>query len=252
MNLDAEPRAEAYEQRTFGARRRMRTDGGRTGPLRSHVITDRALIAIVDKANGPAKRAFDIFASAAGLIVLSPAFLAVAAFIKLTDRGNVFFGHKRVGRQGRSFKCWKFRTMVPNANEVLVEHLAANPEAEKEWLETQKLTNDPRITGIGEILRKTSLDEIPQLWNVLIGEMSLIGPRPIVRSELDRYGKDRRFYLLVRPGISGLWQVSGRSNTTYERRVELDRLYLENWSYKQDMTILFKTPMAVLKSEGAR
>ncbi|MBL8560350.1 MAG: sugar transferase [Hyphomonadaceae bacterium] len=252
MNVDAESRPEAYSPRSLGPRRRSRQDGGRSGPLRSHVITDRSLIAIVDKANGPWKRLFDIVAAAAGLIILSPLFLTVAIAIKTADRGNIFFGHKRVGRQGRQFKCWKFQTMVPNANEVLAAHLAANPEAEKEWLETQKLTDDPRVTRVGAFLRKTSLDEIPQLWNVLIGEMSIIGPRPIIRSELDRYGKDRRYYLLVRPGISGLWQVSGRSNTTYERRIELDRLYLENWSYAQDLKILIKTPMAVLKSEGAR
>lgn len=216
------------------------------------MITDRSLIAIVAKANGPLKRAFDIVSSLCGLILLSPMFLTVAILIKMTDGGNVFFGHRRVGRQGRLFRCWKFRTMIANGDKVLAEYLAANPEAEKEWLETQKLTDDPRITAIGAFLRKTSLDEFPQLWNVLIGEMSLIGPRPIVRAELDRYGKDRRFYLLVRPGISGLWQVSGRSNTTYDRRIELDRLYLENWSYAQDLEILVKTPLAVLKSEGAR
>jgi len=252
MNVDAETRPEVYGPRALGPRRRSRQDANGSGPLRSHIITDRALIATVEKANGPAKRVFDVLASAAGLILLAPVFLTVALLIKLTDGGTVFFGHKRVGRQGRPFKCWKFRTMVANANEVLVQHLAANPEAETEWLETQKLTHDPRITGIGKFLRKTSLDEFPQLWNVLRGEMSLIGPRPIVRSELDRYGKDRRYYLLVRPGISGLWQVSGRSNTTYERRIELDRMYLENWSYAQDVKILLKTPLAVLKSDGAR
>lgn len=141
--------------------------------------------------------------------------------------------------------------MVRNGDAVLAAHLAANPEADREWRETQKLAKDPRVTPLGRIIRKLSIDELPQLWNVLVGDMSIVGPRPITRAELDRYGKDRRYYLLVRPGITGLWQVSGRSNTSYERRIQLDRSYLENWSYAQDVSILLKTLPAVLRSEGA-
>jgi exopolysaccharide production protein ExoY len=141
--------------------------------------------------------------------------------------------------------------MVRDGDAVLAQHLADNPAAEREWRETQKLTDDPRVTAIGRFIRKTSIDELPQLWNVLIGEMSVIGPRPITRGELDRYGKNRRYYLLVRPGITGLWQVSGRNTTTYDRRIAIDRNYLENWSFSQDIMILWKTVPAVLKSEGA-
>jgi exopolysaccharide production protein ExoY len=251
MGAEVAKPAEVTQSGTHGARRRSRADGQRTYAKREHAITDRALIAIVQKANGPVKRLFDIVAALSGLIVLSPALLTVALLIWAHDGGSAIYGHKRVGRHGRYFKCWKFRSMVRNGDEILAAHIAANPEAEREWLATQKLTDDPRVTPIGKFIRKTSLDEFPQLWNVLFGEMSIIGPRPIVRSELDRYGKDRRYYLLVRPGITGLWQVNGRSATTYARRIELDRLYVENWSYAQDIDILLKTPMAVLKGDGA-
>lgn len=232
-------------------RRRRRTSTGYAEPHRDHVITDPRLIDAAARANGVFKRLFDFTAAFCGLAVLAPVLLTVALIVYLGDRGPALYGHKRVGRHGRTFKCWKFRSMVRNGDEVLAAHLAANPEAELEWRETQKLTDDPRITPIGAFIRKTSIDELPQLWNVLVGEMSLIGPRPITRGELDRYGKARRYYLLVRPGITGLWQVSGRSTTTYDRRVELDRNYLENWSYGQDAMILLKTLPAVLKSEGA-
>ncbi len=250
MGAEAAKTVESAQSGPHGARRRSRADGSRVS-AREHVITDRALIATVQKANGFWKRAFDVISSLAGLLVLSPALLTVALLIWAQDGGSAIYGHKRIGRHGRIFKCWKFRSMVRNGDEVLAAHLAANPEAEKEWIATQKLSDDPRVTLVGRFIRKTSLDELPQLWNVLFGEMSIIGPRPIVRSELDRYGKDRRFYLLVRPGITGLWQVSGRSSTTYTRRIELDRLYVETWSYAQDAEILLRTPLAVLKGEGA-
>lgn len=230
--------------------RRRRSGGGGYYP-RAHAITDPVLIESADKANGLFKRLFDIGAALSGLIVLSPVLLTAGLLIWLQDRGPILYGHKRVGRKGRHFQCWKFRSMVRHGDEVLKAHLAECPAAAEEWERTQKLVNDPRVTRIGAFIRKTSIDELPQLWNVLIGEMSVIGPRPITRPELDRYGPDRRYYLLVRPGITGLWQVSGRSNTTYERRIALDRQYLENWSYKQDITILMRTPLAVLRSEGA-
>lgn len=231
--------------------RRRRAAGQHGDSQREHAITDPRLIAAAARANGFGKRMFDFTAAAGGLIALSPLLLTVALIVYLGDRGPSLYGHKRVGRHGRQFKCLKFRSMVRDGDAVLARHLAENPEAEIEWRDTQKLIDDPRVTAIGKFLRKTSIDELPQLWNVLVGEMSLIGPRPITRSELDRYGKARRYYLLVRPGITGLWQVSGRSSTTYERRVELDRNYLENWSYERDAMILLKTVPAVLKSEGA-
>ena len=219
---------------------------------RSHVVTDPAVVIASMRANGFGKRLFDISAAACGLIVLSPLLLIVALLIKFRDRGKALYGHPRVGRQGRVFRCWKFRSMVDSGGEALLaDYFARDPAAEREWRETQKLANDPRVTRIGAFIRKTSIDELPQLWNVLIGQMSIIGPRPITRAELDRYGKERRYYLLVRPGITGLWQVSGRSSTTYDRRIELDRNYLMHWSYQQDAMILLKTVPAVLKSENA-
>jgi exopolysaccharide production protein ExoY len=237
--------------RTNRRRRRSSSNEGTSGGERRHVVTDPAIVFASMRANGRLKRAFDIVASLGGLIALSPILATVAVLIWLGDRGPVLYGHRRVGRQGRTFQCWKFRSMVRNGDAVLAAHLAANPEADREWRETQKLAKDPRVTPLGRIIRKLSIDELPQLWNVLVGDMSIVGPRPITRAELDRYGKDRRYYLLVRPGITGLWQVSGRSNTSYERRIQLDRSYLENWSYAQDVSILLKTLPAVLRSEGA-
>jgi exopolysaccharide production protein ExoY len=217
----------------------------------AHRITDRRLIEKVHAANGPAKRVFDIIVASLALIFLSPAFLTIALIIKLADGGPIFFRHMRIGRQGSRFECLKFRTMAVNSDERLAQLLAMDPRAAEEWQETQKLRTDPRITNIGVFLRKSSFDELPQLWNVLRGDMSIIGPRPITRSELNRYGRDRRFYLLVRPGITGLWQVSGRSNTTYERRVHLDREYLEEWSWLGEFWILLMTIPAVFRTDEA-
>jgi exopolysaccharide production protein ExoY len=216
-------------------------------------VTDPQLVHAAKRANSPLKRIFDFTAAAGGLIFLAPLLVPIAVAIKLSDGGPVFFGHERAGRYSKAFKCWKFRTMREGAGDLLASYLAANPEAAEEWRLTQKLENDPRVTAIGRFLRATSLDELPQLFNVLIGEMSLVGPRPVPKRELDdRYGKERRYYLLMRPGITGLWQVSGRSNTTYERRVAFDREYAAGWSFKRDIEIILKTLPAVLKAEGAR
>jgi len=214
-------------------------------------ITDPRLIMIVRRANGLAKRLIDIVGATAGLIALFPVFLTAAVLITLQDGGPPLFSHKRVGRYGRQFKCWKFRSMIRNGDALLKERLANDPAAAEEWLRTQKLTNDPRITRFGHFLRRSSIDELPQLWNVLIGEMSLVGPRPITRPELDRYGKERRYYLLVRPGLTGLWQVSGRSDTAYDARIKLDREYVERWSFLRDLWIILKTIPAVLAARGA-
>ena len=231
-------------------RRRSQSKGSSGGGGRDHVVTDPAIVAAAMRANSLVKRLFDVVVALGGLVVASPILLTVALLIWLNDRGPVLYGHRRVGRQGRPFPCWKFRSMVLDGDAVLAEHFKRFPAAERQWRETQKLTNDPRVTRVGAIIRKLSIDELPQLWNVLMGEMSIVGPRPITRAELDRYAKERRYYLLVRPGITGLWQVSGRSSTTYDRRIELDRLYLVHWSYQQDMMILWKTVPAVLKSEN--
>lgn len=196
------------------------------------------------------KRLVDIAASAALLAMLAPFMLFIALQIR-RDGGKALFGHTRVGQNGQEFECLKFRTMVSNSSEVLAELLARDEEARREWEQDFKLKNDPRITAIGRFLRKTSLDELPQLINVLRGEMSLVGPRPVVEAELERYGDLLPYYLKVRPGISGLWQVSGRSDTDYDRRVWLDRWYVQNWSLWYDLVILFKTVRVVLKTEGA-
>lgn len=187
------------------------------------------------------------------LILLTAPFMVLTAWLVWRNGGNpIFFGHYRVGKNGQLFKCWKFRSMVINSAEILAEILATDPVAKAEWDRDQKLTNDPRITRIGHFLRKTSLDELPQLFNVLKGEMRLVGPRPITLAELDRYGEARWHYLNAMPGMTGLWQVSGRSDTTYEERVELDRSYVESRTLFQDIVILFKTVGVVLGKGGAR
>jgi Undecaprenyl-phosphate galactose phosphotransferase WbaP len=187
----------------------------------------------------------------AGGIVALPRIAAIAAAIKLSSPGPVFYGQKRYGRGGDPFVAWKFRTMVKNASEVLEEHLRSNPGLRREWMETQKLRDDPRITRVGRLLRRTSLDELPQLWNVLAGEMSLVGPRPIIAEEIPRYGGGFALYKKVTPGLTGMWQVSGRSLLTYEQRIGFDLYYVRNWSIWLDVHILARTVRAVLRGEGA-
>jgi Undecaprenyl-phosphate galactose phosphotransferase WbaP len=196
------------------------------------------------------KRCFDIIVSSILLLLLSPIFAYVAYKVS-RDGGSTTYGHERVGLNGKKFKCLKFRSMVMNSKEVLEELLANNSEAREEWEREFKLKNDPRVTPIGAFLRKTSLDELPQLWNVFKGEMSLVGPRPVIEEELERYNGDVDYYLMAKPGMSGLWQVSGRSDTDYETRVYLDSWYVKNWSLWYDVVILFKTVGVVLDREGA-
>ena len=178
-------------------------------------------------------------------------FLVIMILIKLDSRGPVFYRQARIGRFGRKFHVYKFRTMVQNADQILQTYLENSPELKAEWLATHKLKKDPRVTRIGSILRKSSLDELPQLWNIIIGEMSLVGPRPIVDAEVEKYGKCFDLYIKVRPGLTGLWQVSGRNDTTYEHRVKLDEYYVLNRSLKLDLQILWKTVFVVLKKDGA-
>jgi Undecaprenyl-phosphate galactose phosphotransferase WbaP len=192
----------------------------------------------------------DILGAAALLILLSPALLGLAWLVR-RDGGSAIFGHVRVGRNGRRFKCLKFRSMIPNADVVLKELLARDADARAEWDREFKLKNDVRITSIGHFLRKTSLDELPQLVNVLKGEMSLVGPRPIVEAELTRYGADVGYYLMSSPGMTGLWQVSGRNDTDYATRVALDVAYVKNWSIWRDVSILARTFNVVLRGSGA-
>ncbi len=199
------------------------------------------------------KRFADVTVSASLLILSIPLVAIIGIWIKMKSPGPIFFCHYgRVGRSGKTFGAWKVRSMVQNAAQVLDQHLASNPEAMAEWKRDQKLRNDPRIIpGIGQLLRKTSLDELPQLWNVLTGDMSLVGPRPIVGVEIARYGETFQMYSRVRPGLTGLWQVSGRNNTSYDDRVHLDNYYVRNWSMWLDYFILLRTVRTVLLREGS-
>lgn len=198
------------------------------------------------------KRSVDIVLSAAALIFTLPLLFVIAVMIKLHDGGSPFFIQRRIGTHGEEFNCIKFRSMVLDSKERLEALLASDPKARREWMETQKLENDPRITRLGAFLRKSSLDELPQLWNILLGEMSIVGPRPIVKNEIEKYGPYFDYYADVRPGLTGLWQVSGRSDTTYDERVELDVTYVKQWSFMNDMKIILQTVPAILMSKGAR
>jgi Undecaprenyl-phosphate galactose phosphotransferase WbaP len=197
------------------------------------------------------KRAMDVLGAGSLLAILAPVMLAIALVIRL-DGGPALFGHRRIGRYGHGFACLKFRSMVTDSQARLEAMLARDPEARAEWEATHKLKNDPRVTRIGRFLRATSLDELPQLINVLLSQMSLVGPRPVIQAELDRfYGAAAAHYMSVRPGLTGLWQVSGRSDTSYAQRVALDVAYVSRPSIWQDIAILARTPMAVLSRRGA-
>jgi Undecaprenyl-phosphate galactose phosphotransferase WbaP len=199
----------------------------------------------------PLKRTFDV-AVAMGLgMAALPMIGLIVALIKLGSPGPIFYGQERVGRLGRRFKAWKFRTMLPDADAVLARHLEQDPDLAAEWKANHKLRRDPRVTWIGRWLRSTSLDELPQVWNVLMGEMSLVGPRPIVAAEIEKYAENYEHYVQVLPGITGLWQVSGRNNTTYDERVALDVYYIQNWSLWLDIYILACTAKVVVLCEGA-
>lgn len=197
------------------------------------------------------KRGIDLFVAISALAALLPLIAFIAIAVRLSSKGPVFYAHQRIGRAGRLFKAWKFRSMVANADRVLDDYLEQHPELRDEWEKDQKLKSDPRVTWIGRIIRKTSLDELPQLWNVVMGEMSLVGPRPIVESEIEKYGDTFRDYLRVAPGITGLWQISGRNNTTYGERLAYDEFYVSHWSPWMDLYILFRTVKTVLFCEGA-
>lgn len=199
-----------------------------------------------------AKNIFDFSLTAVGTICISPLLVYIAYRIKKEDPGPVFFAHERIGKDGKPFPCYKFRSMVTNSQEMLQKYLAENPAAKEEWEREFKLKDDPRVTPIGKVLRRTSLDELPQIFNVLRGEMSLVGPRPVIQEELDKYyGETAKLYCTVKPGITGLWQVSGRSDTTYDERVALDASYIENRSFWGDIVILWKTIAVVALKKGA-
>jgi len=197
------------------------------------------------------KRAVDLATAVVMLLLAAPVMLIIAFLIRVSTGGPALFAHTRLGFNGRPFRCYKFRTMVANSEQVLREHLAANPQAAQEWNETRKLKRDPRITFLGMMLRKSSLDELPQLFNILRGEMSCVGPRPIVAEELDRYGVSAGEYLRARPGLTGLWQVTGRSSCDYSTRVALDSQYVRDWSLLVDFVILLRTIFAVMRFDEA-
>jgi len=215
-----------------------------------HRATESALTSAANIRLSAAKRLLDLAGASVMLLLLLPLMLVVALAV-CSDGGPALFAHQRLGRNGRPFKCLKFRTMVLRSDVALRELLATDPAAAREWAETQKLRKDPRVTRIGAFLRATSLDELPQLINVLIGDMSLVGPRPIVRDEAPRYGTDLQYYYAVRPGLTGLWQTSGRSELSYEQRVRLDVAYVTGRSMIKDVKILLKTVRVVLDRAGA-
>ena len=209
----------------------------------------------VRSANFPAlpslKRSFDVSAVVCVALFIFPLLLASVAVLLLLQGRPIFIKHQRIGRSGKPFLCLKFRTMVTDADAVLLRHLAESPSALEEWQRTFKLKNDPRVTWLGRFLRKSSLDEVPQLWNILKGEMSLVGPRPIVEAEKPRYGMHIEHYCRVRPGLTGLWQVKGRSDTDYDTRVQLDVEYVGSMSLLRDLKIMVMTIPAVLMSKGS-
>jgi Undecaprenyl-phosphate galactose phosphotransferase WbaP len=197
------------------------------------------------------KRLLDIALASAGGLVLTPLLFYIAVAVKLSSRGPILYGHARIGKNGRHFRAWKFRSMLEHSDQVLEAYLEAHPELREEWEKDHKLRYDPRVTRIGRFIRLTSLDELPQLWNVFRGDMSLVGPRPIVDAEISKYGPYYGLYTMVQPGITGLWQVSGRNNTTYEARVQLDAYYVRNWSPWMDLYLLIRTMRTVVFAEGA-
>jgi len=198
-----------------------------------------------------AKRLLDLVVVLALAPLLIPLTALFSMLIAIDSPGNPFYGQRRLGRDGKPFTAWKFRSMRPDADAVLTDFLARNPSLREEWDKDHKLRNDPRITRVGRLLRKTSMDELPQLWNIVVGEMSLVGPRPIVEAEVSKYGDHFDLYTRVRPGLTGLWQVSGRNNLTYDERVALDAYYVRNWSVWLDLFITAKTVRVVALGEGA-
>jgi exopolysaccharide production protein ExoY len=200
---------------------------------------------------GSVKRAFDFSGALIAILLLLPLFCLTVLVIKLWDRGPVLYRHRRVGLNGKVFDCLKFRSMVVDAETVLSCHLATDSEAAREWEETRKLKRDPRITPLGFSMRKASIDELPQLLNILKGDMSFVGPRPIVLDEVPKYGASIRHYFCARPGLTGPWQISGRNDVDYPTRVALDRDYVQAWSWWRDLAIIAKTARVVVSSRGS-
>jgi exopolysaccharide production protein ExoY len=206
----------------------------------------------IDIKHNPVKRFFDLIFSFFLLMICSPFFLLIAILIRTSSRGNVIYSQERIGRGGKPFQCYKFRTMYPKADSVLHEMLMNNSAMRDEWLNIRKLKQDPRVIPIGHFLRKSSLDELPQLWNVLKGDLSIVGPRPVVREEiLNYFGSKATKILSVRPGLTCIWQVSGRSDTSYSKRIALDEEYVNTRSFLLDLKLIVKTIPSLIASRGA-
>jgi undecaprenyl-phosphate galactose phosphotransferase len=201
---------------------------------------------------GVTKRILDVLISACALVFLAPLLAVIAVAVKVEDGGPVMFVQPRVGRGGVEFRFLKFRSMIPDAGVWLQRLIESDPAAAREWQENQKLACDPRVTRIGAWLRRTSLDELPQFLNVLLGDMSVVGPRPMLREQVEAYGRGYDRYCMARPGITGLWQVSGRSETNFRRRSDLDQVYLSRWSLGTDLLLILRTAGVVLCQRGAR
>ena len=213
--------------------------------------TAKPSVRLLESGSQRIKRTVDVCLASLLTLAALPFALLIAAAIVLETRGPVFFCHTRIGKGGRRFRLWKFRSMVVDADAVLKKHLAENPSNVFEWLQSRKLKNDPRVTRVGRLLRRSSLDELPQLWNVLRGDMSMVGPRPIIEEETAKYGAVFPLYLQVLPGLTGLWQVSGRNDTSYRKRTELDSWYIHHWTIRMDFVVLLKTVRAVICGTGA-
>lgn len=206
---------------------------------------------LFERRNRIIKRLVDVVIASVLAVPAIPISCVIALAIVLETRGPIFFVHTRLGKGRRPFRLWKFRSMRADADELLGRHFAQHPELLVEWEESHKLKNDPRITRVGRWLRRSSLDELPQLWNVLRGNMSMIGPRPIVEEEIPKYGPALEQYEHVQPGLTGLWQVSGRTDLSYRRRIDLDTEYIRNWTAALDLKILWKTVRVVVRGHGA-
>jgi hypothetical protein len=232
-----------HQTRSVSGSPQIKDIGGIVGFASTHNLTK--------KTNLFAKRLIDLLLIVLSFPIVLPVCAVVSLIIKLTSPGPVFYGHLRVGKNGKSIKCWKFRSMCQDADKKLDEILAHNPEMQKQWERDRKLVDDPRVTAVGKFIRKTSIDELPQFLNILTGEMSFIGPRPVTQGELVKYGEQADYILSVTPGLSGMWQTSGRSDTEYEERITLDTYYIQNWSIWLDIWLIIKTVWVVFKRKGA-
>ncbi len=207
---------------------------------------------LTNKRNLMLKGSFDLLFTCLSLVLLIPVFLILALLIYLESNGPIIYDGVRMGKDGKKFKCYKFRSMYTDSEAVLAQYLKEHPQALQQWKKYHKLENDPRITPIGRFLRKTSLDELPQFWNVLMGDMSIVGPRPYLPEEKGDMGEAYDVILQIRPGLTGVWQTNGRSNLEFSRRLEMDQWYVEHWSFGLDLQLIWKTVGIVLKAQGAR